>query len=88
MRNRYSSAPDPEWQRTVALRRVKDLVTAYERQDRLADFGNPLRHLQLRKIFGIVAEYVGATSIEVEQWCIESPDSLIPRDPEGEGGAA
>jgi hypothetical protein len=76
MKNRYSSQPDPEWQRKVALRKVKDMVTVYERLGRSYELGN---------IFRMVAEYVGATSIEVKQWCFDSPDCLEPHEPSDEG---
>lgn len=76
MRNRYSSAPDPEWQRQTALRKVKDLVTAYVGAG---------RHYSLDSVFRVVADYVGATSIEVKQWCIECPDALEPKEPSEEG---
>lgn len=60
MRNRYSSAPDPEWQRTVALRRVNEMREGAGRAGRPVPTDAHLAH--------IAAGYVGVSDAQVLRW--------------------
>jgi alkanesulfonate monooxygenase SsuD/methylene tetrahydromethanopterin reductase-like flavin-dependent oxidoreductase (luciferase family) len=59
MRNRYSSAPDPEWQRQTALRRFERIRQQYK------DAGRPASDAQIAHL---VAGYVGETTDQVLRW--------------------
>lgn len=60
MRNRYSSQPDPEWQRTVALRKIEEARQGY------INAGRPVPSDAY--LANIGAGYVGARDAEVLRW--------------------
>lgn len=60
MRNRWRSEPDPEWQREVALRKVKEAREGYAKAGQVVPSDAHLAH--------IAAGYVGATQADVLRW--------------------
>lgn len=60
MRNRYSSQPDEEWQRTVALRKVEEARQGYIKAGQKVPSDAHLAN--------IGAGYVGARDADVLRW--------------------
>lgn len=60
MRNRYSSAPDPEWQRQTALRKVDEIRQNHVKAGRPVPPDSYLAN--------IAAGYVGVKDEQVLRW--------------------